>query len=976
MPHLMMLLLAAVLAAGDRRFVAIADADAYWTWSSGCAPERVTSTEQPCGPTMPVEIRTQPRALLIWGTEAMLRELPDALLPSAHADEKGLATIRVPPATRVFARVAGPAIASAWTVVAHRTEIAALPAVVPKFRIRDAAGREARGARVELRTADVEGLPFRGSGDGEVTIPPIPAGHTLRILAWSATGAPTIVTSRELPPTIELRAGHVLRGAIETDGGKPAANAAVTGTSILPGDRAVLRRKAAADAAGRFVLAGLPDAFVTWTASLDGFAAATGVLRVDKDDDLGAIVLRRPRTVLVRVTGEDGRAIPGARVVSRSGESSTTGSDGVARMPGVPMAEVIAFVSAPSHLKQEVAIPADAAEVDVQLVPSASVRARIVRANGGGPAGPGTVSIVLDSLRRLVELDGHGALVVDDLPAGKLTLEIRAADAAPLRLPPRDLGKGETVDLGRIEVDGGIAVTGRVIDAAGTPLAGVVVRALRPGADPPLFAFTRRDWVTAESQDDGTFAVRGLAPGVYALWTESRGHAPLVRTGLIVAEESRLTGVDLGDLALPAARMVSVQCTPVPRCGSEASIAVEGADWLSVSAPMAEGRAAIGPVAAGPALLRLVERHRAVYDGGVTVSGGEPVTTVRLDLSGVTVRGRVTRGGRATGGGSMLCSTMRGEQRPIVQMAHSADGFAAGHEIIGVLPREISSPVDADGRFELRDLTAGEYQLTWIHEGRRSLPRGITIGNTKAIDLHFELPEGAIDGIVRVPNEPARRRVAVVVEQNGRTSEIMTWTGERFSIAGLDPGPAHVRAREAGAGDPESAEARVTIADREPVFVELTLTRKSPDELRVIVRRDDGMPAANAFVFARQGGHLRLATTDGEGRASFRMQGPAGIAVYAPSHGWTFSEGNDVIVLRRSAASLVVSTEGEAGNVELWSANSFPIHQALASLGIAPTARRAIPLRVTGLPRGHYRVVMSGESKSVELRDETRNVRF
>ena len=923
-----------------------------WSWSDACAPRRFG---EPCDPGRLVEIRARSGARVIFGTAAMLGDLPDAELPFATADARGIASIRIPSEGRVFARVAGPAVASGWTPVGASMSIAARAAVEPVFRI------ASKGAHVELRTVDVEQperLVFRGIGDGEVRIPSIPADHVVRILAWSDTSAPTAIVARaaELPGTIELPEGFALTGRSQR-------GARVTASWLVPNDRIVIRKEAICDASGHFVIRGLSPADVRWNASMKGFATVTGAIELDANADLGTITFEKPRAITVHVAGDDGAAVRNARITTESGETAVTGKDGTVTLNDVPPSGLIATVTAPRYLKEEITLEDD---VRVTLERSASIRARIVRAGDQKPAGRGDVAVSLDGMQRIVDLDETGLLEVSNLRGGTLGLEIRAEGAAPLALPTRELAPGQDLDLGTIEVATGIALTGRIVDQAGAPVGGATVRVLRPSADPPLYSYVRRDWVAAESSADGTFALRGLVPGVYSLWTESRGAAPLVRSGLAVHDS-----LDLGDLMLPPARLIAVRCTPAARCGSQASVTVEDADWLAVSAPIAGGRAVVGPVAAGEARLRLVDRQQALYERNVLVSNDETTTVVDVDLAGVTVRGEVSRRGKPVSGGVVTCSTSSSGAAPVVMLVHGE----AGHEMLGVVPRELAAAVDANGRFTFEDLAAGEYQLTWTGDRDRSLPRRIVVGNGPSVDARLELSANAIEGVVHAAGG-ARRRVAVVAEQYGRKSEQLIWTGERFSFAGLDPGPARLHATTVGPDQRQTAEKVIEANDDK--LVELTLSSKTDDELTIVARGDGGMPAANTFVFLRQGGATRAGTTNGDGRATFRLdtKSPIEIAVYSPAHGWTFAssaiDAEIVVSLRTARAGLTLTGAKPTAPVELWSSSGFPVHLALQALGM----RAALPWSVTGLPAGTYRVAVAGEARTIELRDSTRDLRF
>src|SRR4051812_3235354 len=91
--------------------------------SEECAPRRVTSL--PDGPCVALESRRivlvsppplrepGPGQRILWGTRAMLAEIPDALLPSTALVNLKAIDLRVPAGADVVARATGP-LASRW----------------------------------------------------------------------------------------------------------------------------------------------------------------------------------------------------------------------------------------------------------------------------------------------------------------------------------------------------------------------------------------------------------------------------------------------------------------------------------------------------------------------------------------------------------------------------------------------------------------------------------------------------------------------------------------------------------------------------------------------------------------------------------------------------------------------------------------------------------------------------------------------
>jgi len=128
----------------------VAAGEAVWSWSETCAPHRSGAD---CPDTVRSEVRvTAPRGRAVggtelrWGTEAMLADFPDALLPAVPVDAAGKAVIEAPKGERVFVRAAGPALASGWVELRNGVAIAARDAAPVTIRV-DVAGQPARRRR-------------------------------------------------------------------------------------------------------------------------------------------------------------------------------------------------------------------------------------------------------------------------------------------------------------------------------------------------------------------------------------------------------------------------------------------------------------------------------------------------------------------------------------------------------------------------------------------------------------------------------------------------------------------------------------------------------------------------------------------------------------------------------------------------------------------------------------------------------------
>lgn len=959
--------------------------EAYWTWSEDCAPQRRShdSAVRGCVTSDEIELELragtrQPRAADVrWGTAAMLRELPDGLLPVVRTDAAGKARLRVPRGERVYARVAGPALASRWTALrAPRTTIAAGAAMPFTTRVVDGGGVDARRAFVEVRTVDLaqpEDFAFRGAGDGVVVIPPIPADAWLKLLAWSESGAPTVV--RGTPRQIVLGDGFSMRGLAADEKDAAVAAAEVTARFVVRGERRTLVKHRRTDGQGRFTMAGLPAGEVELTLRKAPFANESQVVSVEPDVDLGTVILRYARTVSLRVT--DARQQPVASATVAAGEvRATTDAAGLARLERVPAETFVLRIASRGFHDEEVEVDADApSPFAVVLRDSARIRARLVRADDGTPAGAGTVSVDFDGRQSVVSLAGDGTLDIDDLGGGTVTLEIRAASLAPFRMPPRHIEDGELVDLGTIVLGRGLSVTGRVIDDASAPVAGAVVRMLRPSGFGPTLSYLQRDWTEAHSSADGTFRIEGLASGIYSLWIEAVSRAPVVRAGLEVSPDLPNGELNSGEIRIREGRTVVVDCQPVARCGTHVTLSIAGADWLPMTVPWSGGIATLGPVAPGPATLRIADRRGVVHERAVQVAEDEPKTLVRVRLAGVEVTGHVMRGGRGVEGGQVVLSPSDGEPTRFIQIAQRGSAGTIGNEILGAVPRQLSASVSEHGVFRLSDVAPGAYSVTWSADGAQSAPQRVSISENAA-PLRIELSGGAVAGVVLTHDGAPQPHALVTAEQATRRTNAVAGVGGTFSIVGLEAGPVVLRASSG-----PRAKATASVSEGRMERVDLTLEEAREDAFEVLVSAPSG-PLASAYVFLDDGGAMRAATTGADGRASFRItpgDRTVAIAVYSAAFGWTFRRATTgapaAVHVSPSTAGMLFNGDG-SGPVAVQAPDGFPLHAALSILGIATITRPGTQLRIDRLPGGTYTVQAAGIQQLVTLSADVRDVRF
>lgn len=170
------------------------------------------------------------------------------------------------------------------------------------------------------------------------------------------------------------------------------------------------------------------------------------------------------------------------------------------------------------------------------LTGTASVSGRVVAGDTGVPQREAAVVLVSRELRvsRRTTTDEQGRYAFVDLPAGRYALNVAPARHRPRYLPtsasgdPRDrlvdLADGQEIEHLDVALDRAGAMTGRVVDELGEPLANVRVYAQSPRSDD-----TVRTSGGTSTDDYGRFRIFGMRSGEYLLQTE--GPAGMSTTG-------------------------------------------------------------------------------------------------------------------------------------------------------------------------------------------------------------------------------------------------------------------------------------------------------------------------------------------------------------------------------------------------------------------------------------------------------------
>ncbi|MGE3172984.1 MAG: carboxypeptidase regulatory-like domain-containing protein [Planctomycetota bacterium] len=336
--------------------------------------------------------------------------------------------------------------------------------------------------------------------DGTFATPPLPPG-SVTLLATAPRSAAvrataTVTRGADTEVRLQLTAGASVAGTIRTPDGQPARD-----TFVWSGERRSFgSRLALTDAAGRFVLEGLPSGAVGLTALQrapdggDHRAETTLQLLAGTTANWDATLTGDDDAALFgRVIDHLGAALPGWLVLAtptgeRRGYGCESADDGAFRLRDVPATLEVTLTAHPASagwssfaavtvgpLRGATASPVTLQVPDPQLACGA-IRGRVLA--DGGPGAAATLALTRVECGTLASYGtaDDGRFELQLLPPGTYRAVVQSREHPHLRVPAFELAAGATVDLGDLQLDRGGRVRGRLLGPNGQPAAGVVCR--------------------------------------------------------------------------------------------------------------------------------------------------------------------------------------------------------------------------------------------------------------------------------------------------------------------------------------------------------------------------------------------------------------------------------------------------------------------------------------------------------------------
>ena len=446
----------------------------------------------------------------------------------------------------------GYASASSFTTVGSAGSLGHVTVTLKKGapvsgRVLDESGAPVPAARVVATTEGAmwglgtNGEPAVTNAKGEFSFETLAAGSH-RFKATDSEHAPATsapVTVRDAAVTgveITMKGGGAVVGRVDDRDGKPVAYATVR----IVGSRANMwehaSRSATTDKAGKFELHGLVRGKLSARAESD--TSASKIVEVDLSTETTkrdlVLVLEVSGTITGTVADETGQPVPevtvnafpdilgGAKTegLALAGMSSaTTDGNGNFAIHGLPDGayRLWASRSVGNNFRggmDEKGATAHTGDKGVKLTLAAPGTVIGKIALDGKPPTMATIQIGPGQMPTPVE---NGSFVVKDVSPGTLDAIVHGPEFAELIKHDVKVEPGKTTDLGTIDVSRGRKVTGKVVDASGTPVAGARVR-----MGQMLFSLSGADELndnlgeargmrSALTDQDGEFSIAGVS---------------------------------------------------------------------------------------------------------------------------------------------------------------------------------------------------------------------------------------------------------------------------------------------------------------------------------------------------------------------------------------------------------------------------------------------------------------------------------
>lgn len=942
--------------------------------------------------------RDLPEVWVAAGPEDLWKDLPEVCLPAWPVSPES-ATVRIPADGRSSwkLRAIGDGIGSWWIETKPGQQAVRLQPVSARdidVRVERWEGERARpvaGATLELHRP---GAGARGSvqqywasyvtdEDGTAQIPSLPATHEVLAVAT----APGFLvetyqgTSEHLPTRFVLDPGATLRGRVADPEGRP-----LEGVDIAvfawasPHVDVPLHHHTQTDEEGAWQLETLPPGEAAVSARGKGLTSHTETVTVEGAElTLPTWILEPGIELPVRVTDDSGAPVADASLYRGRELAAKTDEQGRAVVSGVPVARGLTVEArARGHLAETATLaPPYPDTVRVQLTRGFRVVGAFANPDGT-PIEDARATVRFGGAVSLYEVEPDGGFEIFLPPGESAELRLASPTSPEVEVAVEPGEPGEVRDLGVIRAPAGLRVTGRVLDRqSGEPVPGARVWTPRLTDRGDAFAWFQQDLLSAVSDGEGLFELRGLTHAPSTLRLDAHGFA---RRILTVEPSPDEPIVDLGEVWMaPGVEVVVIADREMPR-DAVARLDLRGT-WLEadmLTATFQESRAVLSNVPPGRSLLTVVSGRDVLCEQTVEVSDEDPgPLEVSCQEDGLEVAGQVLVGGEPSGLGRLKWLPRQEIGAAVIARKSGPLGLVREHVLGGGKPdRDVE--VDADGRFQSHRLSPGLWEVVWLPDrGAASPPREVHLEADTA-NLVLAFPASSIRG--RVVDEEGEPVAGARVRELASSTFTFSREDGGFEIAGAPEGRLRLRARSGALRSPVLEVFNTT--EQPPDPVELVLESDPGNRLAIRVVGRDGLPASGAFVFLEPAaGELTLLTTraDGTAETEFMPPLPSRLRAAAFAQGvWAFGswiqtadlDGRRLQLEIDEPGALRLTSEEYSGPVPVVSENGWNLSALMLRLGKRLTVSPSAPLTLSGLPPGPYLVAQpSGRIVRIAVRE-------
>jgi protocatechuate 3,4-dioxygenase beta subunit len=550
---------------------------------------------------------------------------------------------------------------------------------------------------------------------------------------------------------------------------------------------------------------------------------------------VGTTTLVTSASISGRVVDSAGNPIEGASVTARgSGQSfihaASTAEDGSYTIDGLAAGSyTLEFSkSGSSFLTQylggtsssqgatvlTVALGDSLTHKDMTLPSAASISGRVVDAAGNPIDGVSVNASSTSSGSGNTRTSADGTYTISGLVAGSYTLQFSKPGTYPTQYfggtsssqgaTVLTVAPGDALRLTDMTLLTVALISGRVVDGAGNPIAGVSVSA----------SSTSGGYGSAQTAADGTYKVDGLAAGSYTLqfskWRSS--YVSRYLGGTSSAQGATVLTVAAGDalankdMTLPTGASISGtvrDSSGKPLAGATIQAESLADGWaVSHATSGADGTYTVAGLEAGEYLVSFSEKSSTPeYWDDKTWATAESIT--------------VTLGQKVVGIDSML--TVGASIAGVVRDAQGAP--IQGVYVVAVGPTRSSAQTGPDGAYVLSGLPAGSYKVSyragvtnsalatqwWQGKWQQSVADSISVTSGQAVTgKNIVMVAGAtLSGIIRGAGGAPISGATVSLDQRSplfpnQVGYVTTSANGSYTITGLSPGTYYMRVNNLG----------------------------------------------------------------------------------------------------------------------------------------------------------------------------------